>query len=311
VLLIAGASGFLGTNALLAALDEGRDVAGAFHNNPISHEGVRAVATDLSTADAASRVLESLEPEWVLNCAAMANVDACERNPEDAARINTEVPRALASACRKAGVSLLHISTDAVFDGHNGDYEETDEPVPVNVYGRTKLAGERAVLDALPDAVVARTNFFGLSAGAQTGLADWIIGELEAGRRICGFTDVIITPLLANDLARVLFAMIDARLTGLYHVGGQGPVSKFDFAVMLARNLGLDEALIQPARVADARLVAPRPRDISLCSSRLESAIGRSMPSVESSVARLGELRRGGYSERLNALIGMQSNATN
>jgi len=165
--------------------------------------------------------------------------------------------------------------------------------------------------DELPDALVARTNFFGLSAGAQTGLADWIIGELEAERRICGFTDVIITPLLANDLAAVLFVMMDAKLTGLYHVGGQRPVSKFDFAVMLARDIGLDEALIQPGRSADARLVAPRPCDISLCSSRLESAIGRKMPSVEGSIARLGELRRAGYNERLNALIGNQSNATN
>lgn len=311
MILIAGASGFLGTNALLAALDQGRDVACAFHNTPISQEGVRAVEMDLSTADGATRLLDCIEPDWVLNCAAMANVDACERDPEAATRINTEVPRALASACRKAGVRLVHISTDAVFDGADGDYEETDEAVPVNVYGRSKLAGERAVLEELPDALVARTNLVGLSAGGKTGIADWIIGELEAGRRICGFTDVIVTPLLANDLAALLFAMMDARLTGLYHVGGQGPLSKFDVAVRLARDLGLDEALIQPARVADARLTAPRPCKISLRSSRLESAIGRRMPPVESSVARLAELRRAGYAERLNSLIGHQSHATN
>ena len=202
MLLITGASGFLGTNALLAALDEGRDVACAFNNTPVGHEGVRAVATDLSTVDAASKLLDCVEPEWVLNCAAMANVDSCEREPDAAERVNAELPRALASACRKAGTRLVHISTDAVFDGNDGDYHETDEPLPLNVYGRTKLAGERAVLEELPDALVARTNFVGLSPGGQTGIADWMMGELEAGRRILGFTDIIITPLLANDLVR-------------------------------------------------------------------------------------------------------------
>ena len=105
--------------------------------------------------------------------------------------------------------------------------------------------------------------------------------------------------------------MMDARLTGLYHVGGRHAVSKFDFAVMLAQELGLDEALIQPASVADAQLVAPRPCKISLCSARVESALNRKMPTVEDSVARLGQLRRAGYGERLNALIGNHSNASN
>lgn len=311
VLLITGASGFLGTNALLAALDEGRDVVCAFNNTPVAHEGVRAVEADLSTPDAASKLLDCFEPEWVLNCAAMANVDACEREPDAAQRVNAELPRALALACREAGTRLVHISTDAVFDGNDGDYRETDVAVPINVYGRSKLAGERAVLDALPDALIARTNFVGLSAGGQTGIADWIIGELEAGRRVLGFTDVIVTPLLANDLATILFAMMDARLEGLYHVGGRHAVSKFDFAVMLARELALNDSLVEPASVNDSQLLAPRPCNISLCSARLESALNRKMPTVESSIARLGELRRAGYGERLNGLIGNHSNASN
>ena len=133
MLLITGASGFLGTNALLAALDEGREVACSFNNTPVGHEGVRAVWSDLSTVDAASKLLDCIEPEWVLNCAAMANVDACERDPEAADRVNAGLPRALALACRKAGTRLVHVSTDAVFDGNDGDYSETDEPVPINV----------------------------------------------------------------------------------------------------------------------------------------------------------------------------------
>jgi len=304
MLLIAGASGFLGANILLAALDAGRDVVGTFHGTPIRGNGIPTVVADLGAPNASRELLDSVRPDWVINCAALADVDGCERDPEHARQINTELPRMLAASCREAGVRLLHVSTDSVFDGRRGNYEENDEPAPVNVYARTKLEGERAVLDELPDALVVRTNFFGVSPGERSGLADWVIRELAAGRRISGFTDVVFTPLLANELARVLFSMMDSGLSGLYHLGGSNGVSKFDFAVMLARELGLDETLIDPAKLADVELGAARSLDTSLCSSKVELALGERMASVDSSVTLLGKLRRSGHAERLNALIG-------
>lgn len=304
MLLIAGASGFLGANALLEAIDAGRDVAGAFHDTPIRCDGARAISADLTAPDGAREVLDSLRPDWILNCAALADVDACERDPELARRINVELPRALARFCRDAGARLLHVSTDMVFDGRRGKYSESDEPAPINVYARTKLEGERAVREALPEALVVRTNFFGVSPGGRTGLADWIVAELTAGNRVPGFIDVMFTPLLANDLIRVMFAMMDAGLSGLYHLGASNTLSKYDFAVSLARELDLDEKLVRPARLADAELAAARPHDISLCSSRVESALGKRMASVEASIALLGRLRRSSHAERLNALFG-------
>lgn len=304
MLLIAGASGFLGANALLEAVDAGREVAGVFHDTPIVCDGVKTMSADLATSRTASEVLESVRPDWVLNCAAMADVDRCERDPELARRINAELPRELAISCREAGVRLLHISTDSVFDGRRGNYEENDPAAPVNVYSRTKLEGERAITEELPDALIVRTNFFGVSPGARTGLSDWIVRELDAGHRIAGFTDVVFTPLLVNEVVRVVLDMMDSRLSGVYHLGGSTTLSKHDFAVLLARGLELDEKLVKPAKLTDAELGAPRPRNTSLCSSRVETALGKPMASVESSIALLGKLRHSGHSERLNALFG-------
>ncbi len=195
------------------------------------------------------------------------------------------------------------MSTDSVFDGQRGNYAEDDPAAPLNIYARTKLEGERAIFDEMLDALVVRTNFVGYAADATTGLVHWIVGELSAGKRISGFSDVIFTPLVINDLARVFFSMMDAKLTGLYHVGGASPVSKFDFAVKLARELGLDESLIQRACLADGQLGAPRPRNTSLTSARLEKDLGRPMPAIEDSITLLGTLSSG-YVDKLRALVG-------
>src|SRR6185503_4672232 len=138
---------------------------------------------------AAKELVNRLQPEWVINCAGFANVDECERDPERAHLLNAELPRNLAAACAEAGVGLVHISTDSVFDGARGSYTEDDEPAPVNVYAQTKLEAERAVKEQFPDALILRTNFIGLSPSRSVGLADWISSRLESGERIQGFTD--------------------------------------------------------------------------------------------------------------------------
>jgi dTDP-4-dehydrorhamnose reductase len=302
--LITGAGGFLGATVLFEGRAAGREVIASYHEKPVRGEGVRAKPADLSRPGAAYELLVSLRPAWVINCAGLANVDACEKNPALARELNVDLPRALAAACKEWNARLLHVSTDSVFDGERGGYTEADTPAPVNVYAQTKLEGESEVLEQLPDALVVRTNFVGFSAEGKTGLADWIIRDLSQGKRIPGFADVIFSPLVANDLARVLFEMMDHNLSGLFHVAGSSPVSKLEFAHMLARELELDEKLIQPARLADAHFEARRPKNTALNSGRVEAALGRRMASIEESIALLGEIRQSGYSQQVAALIG-------
>jgi dTDP-4-dehydrorhamnose reductase len=302
--LITGAGGFLGATVLFEGREAGRDVIASYHEKPVRGEGVRAKAADLSRPGAAYELLVSLRPEWVINCAGFANVDACEKDPTLARELNVDLPRALAAACKEWNARLLHVSTDSVFDGERCGYTEADTPGPVNVYAQTKLDGEAAVLEQLPDALVVRTNFVGFSPEGKTGLADWIIRDLAQQKRIPGFADVVFTPLVANDFARILFEMMDQNLSGLFHVAGSSPVTKLEFAHMLARELGLDEQLIQPARLADAHLDAPRPRNTALNSERVEAALGRRMTSIADSIALLGEIRQSGYTQQVAALIG-------
>jgi len=293
MLLVTGASGFLGRYVVHEALTSGHPVVGAAHRNAAHQSGLRTVRVDLTAPSAAQELLEQVRPTKVINCAAFTNVDECERSPDIARLLNVEVPRMLAAACARAGVSLVHISTDSVFDGKRGNYSEEDEPAPVNEYARSKLDGERAVQEIFPEALVIRTNFIGASESGKAGLADWITSNLEAGSRIDSFDDVVFSPLLATEVARLLFEAVDSGLHGLYHASAADSCSKYELARRLSAVLALDSTLIRRASLADASMTAARPLNTSLSSSRIATALGRLMPSVDNAVSGYAALHLG------------------
>ncbi len=285
MLLVAGAAGFLGGTVLRAAQRSRREVAGVVHSAKTTARAARLVSADLTSAAEAAHAIAELKPDWVLNCAALANVDECERHPATAHALNVGIARNLAEACRDSGARLAHISTDSVFDGERGAYTERDVPSPLNEYARTKLEGERAVAEVLPAALIVRTNFVGLMNSRASGLAGWIAKSVESGEQIRGFEDVIFSPLLANTLAEVLFDMMDQSLDGLYHVSARDSISKYDFAAALSAELEVRRPSIERARLADAPLHARRPLNTSLNPDKVEAALGRIMPCAADAVS--------------------------
>ena len=258
---------------------------------------------DLAASGAAARALDEVQPEWVIHCAALANVDACEDQPELARRLNAELPGQLAAETAKGGVRLVHLSTDAVFDGQRGDYKEGDATHPLSHYAQTKLEGEQAVLAADPNAIVARVNFFGWSQSGTRSLAEFFFNNLSQGQAINGFMDVYFCPLLANHLAEVLLEMLDKDLHGLYHVVSPEKLSKYDFGVRLAKTFGLDAGLISPISVEDAGLKAVRSPNLTLSTAKLARDLGHPAPDVQHGLDGLYQLYRQGYREKLKALV--------
>lgn len=229
-------------------------------------------------------MIASVRPKWVLNCAALANLELCERDPAKARAANVIAPANLAAACNEFGARLAHISTDSVFDGSRGMYSENDIPAPLNVYAQSKLEGERAVREAMPVVLVVRTNFVGLPVHRGAGLADWIATSVEAGSAIKGFDDVIFSPLLATTLVEQLFKMMDANLQGLYHLGASDSMSKYEFALAIARTMGQVGAKIERVSMSDVPMTFRRPLNTSLLSRRAEKALGEGLPTVYEAV---------------------------
>jgi dTDP-4-dehydrorhamnose reductase len=218
------------------------------------------------------------QAEMLINCAAQANVDAAEKQPEAAFRVNAEAAGELAKMAHGAGVPMIQVSTDAVFDGTRGDYRETDTPNPLNIYAKSKLAGERAVAEANPDATIARVVFYGWSLTGSRSLAEFFYNNLSAGKPVNGFTDMFFSPLYVGHLAETLLDMLQKRLSGIYHVFAPVSLSKYEFGVRLAREFDLDANLIRPISALDSDLPTRRSLNLSMNTEKLQAALGKPLP---------------------------------
>ena len=304
-ILITGASGLLGLNVALELCRQ-HTVFGTANKNTLHTSAFTTIPADLLTPGALESLFEHIQPDWVIHCAALANLEACEADPALASQLNTELPRQLAQLCNasrrdvtRGGARLVHISTDAVFDGTRGNYTEADPPSPLGVYARTKLEAEWAVAEADPEAIIARVNLFGWSMSGRRSLAEFFFNNLSAGKRVLGFTDVIFCPLLVNDLAHVLVRMLELRLSGLYHTVGGECLSKYEFGVRLAQRFGLDAGLITPASVEQGGLSAARAPNLSLRTDKLTSALGAPLPTLSPALNRFYTLYQQGYPQMI------------
>lgn len=279
-ILVTGASGLLGLNLALEASQQ-HEVFGSVYENEILTRSFKVLQSDLTEPGALEKLVDTCDPEWVINCAALANLEACEANPALAKKLNSELPEKLANYVAKGGARLVHISTDAVFDGTRGNYTEEDKPNPLSVYARSKLDGEQAVQHANPDAVIARVNIYGWSLSGRRSLAEWFVNNLSAENSIMGFTDVYFCPLHVKHLAKILLLMLERELKGLYHVVSSECCSKFDFGRRLAGLFSLDESLIEPYSVSDSDLTAARSRNLTLKAAKLNNALGVNTPGID------------------------------
>ena len=277
-LLVTGVSGMLGANLALFAQTRGFEVLGWTNSHPLLNAPLETRCVDFRDPRILAEAFADAQAEMLINCAAQANVDAAEKQPEAAFRVNAEAAGELAKMAHGAGVPMIQVSTDAVFDGTRGDYRETDEPNPINVYARTKLEGERAVLAAYPQALAARVNFYGWSPTGKRSLAEFFYTHLRAEQTVKGFTDVFFSPLYVGHLAQLLLKMAEGRLEGLYHVFCPQAISKYAFGVSLARLFSLDETLINPTALQETPGGAPRSLNLSMNTDKLQAALNEPLP---------------------------------
>jgi dTDP-4-dehydrorhamnose reductase len=299
-LLITGASGMLGINLAMQALDE-HEVVGVDRGR-LKSAPFPVLRADFLNPLAFVPALDSTRPDWVVNCAALANLEECEQHPDQARILNTELPGELAAACADRNIQFIHLSTDAVFDGtREAAYAEEDEPNPLGVYSQTKLHGERAVQGVNPSAIIARVNFFGWSVSGRHGLAEFFFTNLSEGKNVFGFTDVIFCPLWVNDLSRTLITMLEKNLNGLYHVVGSQAINKYQFGLAMARAFGLRESLISPRSVEGSGLTARRSHNLRLSIHKLSTALGQEIPSYSTGLDGFYTQFRQGYPQKITS----------
>ena len=242
-ILITGAKGQLGRE-LVRALD-GHELR-AFGRPELDIEDPAAVQTILDT-----------RCEVVIHAAALTDVDACELDPERAARVNVTGTRHVAEAARRLGARLVYVSTDYVFDGsRSAPYTEEDQPNPINVYGRTKLEGERIAQRSVPAALIVRTAWvYGL--GTRNFVTE-ILRLARANRTLRVVEDQVGSPTWARDLADVIRDLVRLGASGIVHAAGKGACSRFDLARAIVALAGLDTEVL-PTTTASFPRPARRP----------------------------------------------------
>ncbi len=288
-LLLTGATGFLGTR-LAPGLASDWSVVRASRRA----QGPGAVRLDLEDPASVRAAFQDIRPAAVVHCGGAARPDECEADPDMARRLNPEAARLVAELSARAGARLVHLSTDLVFDGEKGWYNESDPVHPLSVYGRTKLAAEEAVLSRAPGSVVLRvSSVYGRPLGARPCFVDEWLAALSAGRPISAHVDQWRASTDGDQLPEVIARVLaDPDLAGVFHWGGAERLTRYETALELCRAFGFDPALARPTRAADERKPAPRPRDASLDSSRLAAALGLAPRALAQGFATLAAAAR-------------------
>ncbi|GJQ35267.1 MAG: SDR family oxidoreductase [Anaerolineales bacterium] len=299
-LLLTGVSGLLGINFAQEMMNEHQVIGvdrGKLVNAPF-----KVLKYDLLEKDSVESILDAAQADWVVNCAALADLDVCEEEPDLAKQLNTDLPRRFARACKIRNIPFAHISTDAVFDGQkDGYYSEEDPPSPVGVYSKTKLDGEWAALTENPKAIVARVNFYGWSLNGRRSLAEFFFNNLSNNKSMSGFTDVIFCPMLVNDTARTLVEMLKRELKGLYHLVGPQAMSKYQFGVELARRFHMRESDITPKSVNFSGLIAKRSNNLWLSTRKLSTDLGEDLPDFSTGLEEFYAQHEQGYPQKIRS----------
>ena len=275
--LVTGATGRLGPYLGRAASRLGQVVAVS--------RGNESMGCDLTRPHVVQRMLRDVAPAIVIHAAGWTDVDGCEANPVLAHLTNcSSISNIVASLT--PSVRLVFISTDQVYPNDRGPHVEGTE-APVNVYGKTKLAGELAALSH-PRTLVLRVNFFGPSGAAdRPSISDFVTDKLSNREPVTFFEDVKFSPLHMTTLADLVLDAIDEELTGVFNVGSRDGMSKRDFAFAVARHLNLPTDTAQTGRSTDYPARARRPLDLRMDVTKFETHLGKAMPTLREEIRKL------------------------
>ena len=262
---------------------------------------------DLTTPGAVARLVGSVVPAGVINCAALADVDSCERQPDLARRINAEVPGELAAACSAVGAWLVHVSTDAVFGDLTEPVVESSEVSPINVYGRTKADGEAAVLEHSANALVVRTNIVGWSPTGTRSLLEYFWNGLSVGTTLRGFSDVWFRPIPVTTLWPLVQSWLEHEQPGvpIRHATGTRLLSKYDFGRCGAEEFGFDPSLVTAASAIEGGLLARRQHRLDVLPSEAGPGFdGARYPrEAQAGLSALQDLANSGLRSQLGGFV--------
>jgi dTDP-4-dehydrorhamnose reductase len=264
-ILITGSNGLLGQKLVKLLIDK-KDfqiVATAKGGNrlPETYKGYTFYDLDITNEGQVHSLIEEVKPHFIINTAAMTNVDQCESDRGNCWQLNVDAVRYLIEAAESTKSFLLHLSTDFIFDGVDGPYDEEAEPNPLSYYGQSKLAAEQLIINSNIKWSIARTVLvYGIAHDmSRTNIILWVKKSLEDGKAINVVDDQWRTPTLAEDLAMGCYLIVKNEEEGVFNISGKDFLSPYEMAIKTAKFFSLDESLINKTDSTKFTQPAKRP----------------------------------------------------
>jgi dTDP-4-dehydrorhamnose reductase len=242
-----------------------------------SSSGMHLDVTDIDQID---KVVSTHKPDFIVNCAALTNIDEIETNSKKAYEINSHGARNVALVAKKNRIRMAYLSTDSVFDGTKSMYNEEDVPSPINEYAMSKKLGEDLIANVLNEFIIIRTNFYGYHENGKF-LFNWVFENLKKGNTITAFDDVIFNPLERWNLSDLIIELLQTNYSGILHLSSDEVLSKYKFAKKIAKELGFDETLILKGSIKNVNFVAKRPLNTSLSNQKSKKILKTKIQSLE------------------------------
>jgi len=278
-ILITGTSGMLGST-LVDSWQDKFEVYATDRSNFEYNPARNYYPFDLSSHHY-DELLEWARPDVIIHCAAITDVDYCEEYPEQAMTVNGESVKMFL----QSGIRQIFISSDAVFPDGIHLATETDKIGPQNIYGESKVLGEKYIRKAGNYNCAIRTTIVGKNINqSNRGFVEWIINSVKSGKEITLFDDVFFTPITIWNLAEELEWVIDNNISGIVHIAGRDPISKYDFGFSICEKLSLDTTLIKKVSINDFSFKAKRSKDQTMNVTFYEIFSNRCLPTGEDTI---------------------------
>lgn len=261
-LLIFGSNGMLGQRLVYLAKHQGKyEILGTSYEKENFNDGIEYIQGDITNKEFIRDIIKTNKPDVIVNTAAYTNVDKAEEEKDLCWRVNALAVENIAKYCKIfENIHFIHISTDYVFDGKNGPYKETDRVNPLGYYGKSKLAGENAIIIADIPYTILRTNvLYGPAKKGRPDFVKWVIEQLRNGNQIRIVDDQINNPTYLDDLALAALKSADMQKYGLFHIGGNELLNRYEFTLKIADFFELDKKLIIPIKTSELNQKAKRP----------------------------------------------------
>ncbi len=288
-IFITGGTGLVGKDLSFILNNKYEVYAGAIKEK-IKIKDCKIVYQDITDKEGFIKLITRINPDYIIHLAALTDVNLCEKEKELARKINVEGTKNVIIAAQKVGAKLIYTSTNSVFDGEKGLYQEEDTPNPINFYSITKLEGEKEALK-YNNSVITRICPFGLGTKDKPSFTSTMIKKMSNGEKINVFSDQFFSPIFTYNYAEAIINLLDSNFTGIINIAGSERLSRYEFAKKLAEVFDLDPKLLNPVRIGELKEAARRPRDTSLDISKAKSLFGDIFPDVLSGLKLMKKVK--------------------